>query len=220
MEIDNAKHWLKNVVMAIFGFIILGLFIKSCAKDKEITELKKDKAEIEDRFLERIKSDGTRQYQQDQLIASKDVAIKMLGEEAKRYRNVKSVVKTKIEIVHDTVVATYTDIIQNDTCINVGTKFYEASKWDTISGTVLATGVQIIRSPYNVGEMKTVIADSRSGFLKLKHTPVVNISFENPNVKIAGMQNVVVEQKKPKRLVWLLSGIALGITGGVLLLAH
>lgn len=220
MEIDNAKHWIKNVVIAIFGFIILGLFIKSCAKDKEINNLKLDMVEYDQRFMERIKADSTKEYQQKQLIASKDVAIKMLGEEAKRYRNVKSVVKTKIEIVHDTITAAYTDIVQNDTCINVGTKFYEASKWDTISGTVLATGVQIIRSPYNVGEMKTVIADSRSGFLKLRRTPVVNISFENPNVKITGMQNVVVEQKKPKRLAWLLSGIALGITGGVLLIAH
>ena len=220
MEIDAAKHWLKNVAIAILGFIILGLFIKSCAKDKEINELKLDKVEYDQRFIQRIKADSTREYTQNQLIASKDVAIKMLGEEAKRYRNIKAVVKTKVEIVHDTLVAAYTDIIQNDTCITVGTKFYEASKYDTISGTVLATGVQIIRSPYSVGEITTVIGDSRSGFLKLKHTPVVNVSFDNPNVKITGMNNVVVEQKKPKRLIWLLSGLALGVTGGVLLIAH
>ena len=217
MEIENAKHWLKNVAIAILGFIILGLFIKSCAKDKEINELKLDKVEYDQRFLERIKSDSTRSYQQAQLIASKDVAIKMLGEEAKRYRNIKAVVKTKVEIIHDTLVAAYTDIIQNDTCITVGTKFYEASKYDTISGTVLSTGVQIIRSPYSVGEMTTVIADKREGFLKLKHTPVVDISFSNPNVRVTGLSNVVVEQKKPKRLIWLVTGLGLGLIGGALI---
>jgi hypothetical protein len=217
MEIENAKHWLKNVAIAILGFIILGLFIKSCAKDKEINELKLDKVGYDQRFLERIKSDSTRSYQQAQLIASKDVAIKMLGEEAKRYRNIKAVIKTKIEIIHDTLVAAYTDIIQNDTCITVGTKFYEASKYDTISGTVLSTGVQIIRSPYSVGEMTTVIADKREGFLKLKHTPVVDISFSNPNVRVTGLSNVVVEQKKPKRLIWLVTGLGLGLIGGALI---
>jgi hypothetical protein len=217
MEIENAKHWLKNVAIAILGFIILGLFIKSCAKDKEINELKLDKVEYDQRFLERIKSDSTRSYQQAQLIASKDVAIKMLGEEAKRYRNIKAVIKTKVEIIHDTLVAAYTDIIQNDTCITVGTKFYEASKYDTISGTVLSTGVQIIRSPYSVGEMTTVIADRREGFLNLKHTPVVDISFSNPNVRVVSMGNVVVEQKKPKRLIWLVTGLGLGLIGGALI---
>ncbi len=217
MEIENAKHWIKNIAIAILGFIILGLFIKSCAKDKEINELKLDKVEYDQRFIERIKADSTREYTQNQLIASKDVAIKMLGEEAKRYRNIKAVVKTKVEIIHDTLVAAYTDIIQNDTCINVGTKFYEASKYDTISGTVLATGVQIIRSPYSVGEMTTTIADKRSGFLKLKHTPVVNIDFTNPNVRVVGMQNIVVEQKKPKRLIWLVTGLGLGLIGGALI---
>jgi hypothetical protein len=220
MEIDKAKHYIKNVALAVFGFIIIVLLVKSCGKDKEINDLKLDMVEYDQRFMERIKSDSTRAYQQNQVIASKDVAIKMLGEEAKRYRNIKAVVKTKIVIVRDTVTAAYTDIIQNDTCITVGTKFYEASKYDTISGTVLATGVQIVRSPYSVGEMTTVIADSRSGFLKLKHTPVVNVSFDNPNVKVTGLSNVVVEQKKPKRLIWLLSGLALGVTGGVLLIAH
>jgi len=220
METNAAKHYIKNIVIAVFGFIILGLFIKSCAKDKEITELKLEKVEYDQRFMERIKSDSARAYQQNQVIASKDVAIKMLGDEAKHYRNIKSVTKTKIVIVHDTITAAYTDIVQNDTCITVGTKFYEASKYDTISGTVLSTGVQIIRSPYSVGEMTTVIADKRSGFLKLKHTPVVDISFSNPNVRLVSMGNVVVEQKKPKRLAWLLSGLAIGLTGGILLIAN
>jgi len=217
MEIENAKNWLKNIVIAILGFIILGLFIKSCGKDKEINNLKLDMVEYDQRFMQRIKADSTREFQQKQLIASKDVAIKMLGDEAKHYRNIKSVVKTKIEIIHDTITAAYTDIIQNDTCIAVGTKFYEASKYDTISGTVLSTGVQIIRSPYSVGEMTTVIADKRSGFLKLKHTPVVDISFSNENVRVVSMGNVMVQQKKPKRLLWLVTGLGLGLIGGALI---
>jgi LPS O-antigen subunit length determinant protein (WzzB/FepE family) len=217
MEIENAKNWLKNIVIAILGFIILGLFIKSCGKDKEINNLKLDMVEYDQRFMQRIKADSTREFQQKQLIASKDVAIKMLGDEAKHYRNIKAVVKTKIEIIHDTITAAYTDIIQNDTCITVGTKFYEASKYDTISGTVLSTGVQIIRSPYSVGEMTTVIADRREGFLKLKHTPVVDISFSNPNVRVVSMGNVVVEQRKPKRLIWLVTGLGLGLIGGALI---
>lgn len=217
MEIDQAKHYIKNVALAIFGFIIVVLLVKSCGKDKEINDLKLDMVEYDQRFMERIKSDSTREYQQKQLIASKDVAIKMLGDEAKRYRNIKSVTKTKIVIVHDTITANYTDIIQNDTCITVGTKFYEASKYDTISGTVLSTGVQIIRSPYSVGEMTTVIADRRSGFLKLKHTPVVSVSFDNPNIRVIGLNNVVVEQKKPKRLIWLVTGLGLGLIGGALI---
>jgi folylpolyglutamate synthase/dihydropteroate synthase len=71
-----------------------------------------------------------------------------------------------------------------------------------------------------LGDVTTTIAQEKYGFLKLKSKPVVNVSFSNPNVRVVNMQNVVVKQPKPKRLAWLISGIAVGITGGILLMAN
>jgi hypothetical protein len=34
------------------------------------------------------------------------------------------------------------------------------------------------------------------------------------------MSNVVVKQPKPKRLAWLISGIAVGVAGGIFLMAN
>jgi uncharacterized lipoprotein YehR (DUF1307 family) len=218
METIAAKNWLKNLAIVVLGIIVLGLSIKSCSKDIEINELKLDNADIEQRFIETIKIDSTRSYQQRQLIADKDIAIKLLGEEAKRYRNIKSV--TKVEMVYktDTVFAEYTE---HDTIYKLmGREFCSETQYDTICGKIDSLGVIIYPHTTYLGEVNTVIGSEKSGFLKLKSNPIVNISFSNPNVRISSMSNVVVNQPKPKRLAWLISGIAIGITGGILLMAN
>lgn len=208
-EINEAKSWLKNIAIAILGFIILGLSIKSCSKDNEINELKLDKADIEQRFIETIKLDSTRNYEQNQLIASKDVAIKMLGEEAKRFKSISQVTKVVVKVEKDTILAEYTNTDTIYKAVPIGTEFSYETKWDTIQGKVDSTGIQITKNVTNLGELTTVVGYKKQGFFK-KSKPVVQVITENPNVRITGMSNVLVEQKKPKRLAWFGSGVVVG----------
>lgn len=220
----NTRLLQRLLIIALLLIVILGLgtcygYYKDKANSAEINDLQSELLATEQRFVERIKDDSTREYSQRQLIADKDIAIKLLGEEAKRYRNIKSV--TKVEMVYqtDTVIANYTDTIIGD-CVPFGTMFTKASQFDTISGVIDTNGVVIYPHTTYLGEVTTTIANEKSGFLKLKSKPVVNISFSNPNVRITGMSNVVVKQPKPKRLAWLLTGLALGIGGGIFLMAN
>ena len=102
----------------------------------------------------------------------------------------------------------------------MGREFCSETQYDTICGKIDSLGVVIYLHTTYIGEMTTVIANEKSGFLKLKSKPVVNVSFSNPSVRITSMSNVVVKQPKPKRLAWLISGIAVGLTGGILLMAN
>jgi hypothetical protein len=208
------------------GLVIIILGLDTCygyysgkAKDSENADLQSELLDTKRRFVERIKDDSTREYTQKQMIADKDIAIKLLGEEAKKYRNIKTV--TKVEMVYetDTVIANYTDTMTGD-CVPFGTMFTKASQFDTISGVIDTNGVVIYPHTTYLGDVTTVIANKKKGFLGLKSEPVVNVSFSNPNLRINGMQNVVVKQPKPKRLAWLLTGLALGIGGGIFLMAN
>lgn len=210
------REYVFLVVIAVLIATQLSTCRRAYLLEKSKEDLQLEKLATEQRFIERIKSDSTREYSQKLMIAQKDVAIKLLGEEAKRYRNIKSVVKTKVEYVTDTVFAAYTDI---DTVL-LGREFCSETQFDTICGKVDSLGVVIYPHVTNLGTMTTVIANEKYGFLKLKSKPVVNVSFDNPNVRITGMSNVVSKQPKPKRLAWLGSGLVLGIVGGILLMAN
>lgn len=220
----NTRLLQRLLIIALLLIVILGLgtcygYYKDKANTAEINDLQSELLATDQRFIERIKDDSSREYSQRQLIADKDIAIKLLGEEAKRYRNTKSV--TKVEMVYqtDTVVANYTDTIIGD-CVPFGTMFTKASQFDTISGVIDTNGVVIFPHTTYLGDVTTTIANEKSGFLKLKSNPVVNISFSNPNIRINSMSNVVVKQPKPKRLAWLLTGLAVGIGGGIFLMAN
>ena len=220
----NVRLLQRLLIIALLLIVILGLgtcygYYKDKANRSEINDLQSELLATGQRFVERIKKDSSREYSQRQLIADKDIAIKLLGEEAKKYRNIKSVTKYEFVYQTDTVIANYTDTIIGD-CVPFGTMFTKASQFDTISGVIDTNGVVIYPHTTYLGEVTTVVANEKSGFLKLKSNPVVNISFSNPNVRINSMSNVVVKQPKPKRLAWLLSGIAVGLTGGILLLTN
>jgi uncharacterized lipoprotein YehR (DUF1307 family) len=219
---------MKNIrlmqrLLIIMGLVIIILGLGTCygvmkerSAQSEISDLQGELIDTKQRFVERIKNDSTKEYSQKQLIADKDIAIKLLGEEAKRYRNIKSVTKTVIVYDTDTIFAEYTDTVYKP----IGRKFCATEKYDTICGRVDSLGVVIYPHTTYLGDVTTTIANEKYGFLKLKSKPVVNVSFGNPNVRVINMQNVIVKQPKPKRLAWLISGIAVGITGGILLMAN
>jgi hypothetical protein len=220
----NTRLLQRLLIIALLLLLILGLgtcygYLKERAANSEISDLQSELLDTKRRFVERIKDDSTRSYTQKQLIADKDIAIKLLGEEAKRYRNIKSVTKVEVVYLTDTVVANYTDTIIGD-CVPYGTGFVNISQFDTISGVIDTNGVVIYPHTTYLGEVTTVIANKKKGFLGLKSEPVVNVSFSNPNLRINGMQNVVVKQPKPKRLAWLLSGLVVGTIGGIFLMAN
>ena len=219
---------MKNIrlmqrLLIIMGLVIIILGLGTCygyrkdlANQAMINDLQAESLSKDQRFIERIKNDSTREYSQKQLIADKDIAIKLLGEEAKRYRNIKSVTKTVMVYDTDTIFAEYTDTVYKP----IGREFCANEKYDTICGRVDSLGVVIYPHTTYLGDVTTTIAQEKYGFLKLKSKPVVNLSFSNPNVRLINMQNVVLKQPKPKRLAWLISGIAVGITGGILLMAN
>jgi uncharacterized lipoprotein YehR (DUF1307 family) len=219
---------MKNIrlmqrLLIIMGLVIIILGLGTCygvmkerAARSEISDLQGELIDTKQRFVERIKNDSTKEYSQKQLIANKDIAIKLLGEEAKRYRNIKSVTKTVMVYDTDTIFAEFTDTVYKP----IGREFCANEKYDTICGRVDSLGVVIYPHTTYLGDVTTTIANEKYGFLKLKYKPVVNVSFGNPNVRVINMQNVVVKQPKPKRLAWLISGIAVGITGGILLMVN
>ncbi len=235
---------MKNIrlmqrLLIIMGLIIIILGLGTCygvMKDKAnksmINDLQAESLSKDQRFIERIKQDSTREYTQNQLLSTERNARILAEDEAKRFKKISQVTKVNVKVVKEPILAEYTnkpkvtdtsdhftDIGNMVDCIPIGTEFAYETKWDTIQGKVDSTGISITKNVTNLGELTTIVGYEKQGFLK-KSKPVVLVTTENPSVRITGISNVVVKQPKPKRLAWLISGIAVGITGGILLMAN
>jgi hypothetical protein len=222
---------MKNIrlmqrLLIIMGLVIIILGLGTCygvMKDKAnqsmINDLQAESLSKDQRFIEKIKQDSTKEYRQNQLLSSERNARILAEDEAKRFKRLSQVTKVNVKVVHDTILAEYTNTDTIYKAVPIGTEFAYETKWDTIQGKVDSTGIQITKNVTNLGELTTIVGYEKQGFLK-KSKPVVLVTTENPSVRITSMSNVVVKQPKPKRLAWLISGIAVGITGGILLMAN
>lgn len=222
---------MKNIrlmqrLLIIMGLIIVILGLGTCygvMKDKANSSLIEDlEGELlakDQRFIERIKEDSSREYTQNQLLSTERNARILAEDEAKRFKKISQVTKVNVKVVHDTILAEYTNTDTIYKAVPIGTEFAYETKWDTIQGKVDSTGIEITKNVTNLGELTTIVGYEKQGLFK-KSKPVVLVTTENPSVRITGMQNVIVKQPKPKRLGWLISGIAVGITGGILLMAN
>jgi len=227
---------MKNIrlmqrLLIIMGLVIIILGLGTCygvmkerAARSEISDLQSELIDTKQRFIEKIKQDSSREYRQNQLLSSERNARILAEDKAKGFKRIQSVVRTTAEIKHDTIFIPYTseslDTIEWPRSAIVGHKDFEyKTKYDTIVGRVDSLGVTITKNVTNLGELTTIVGYEKQGLFK-KSKPVVLVTTENPSVRITGMSNVVVKQPKPKRLAWLISGIAVGITGGILLMAN
>ena len=213
-------------LLIIMGLVIIILGLGTCygyrkdlANQAMINDLQAESLSKDQRFIEKIKQDSTKEYRQNQLLSSERNARILAEDEAKRFKKISQVTKVNVKVVHDTILAEYTNTDTIYKAVPIGTKFSYETKWDTIQGKVDSTGIQITKNVTNLGELTTIVGYEKQGFLK-KSKPVVLVTTENPSVRITSMSNVVVKQPKPKRLAWLISGIAVGITGGILLMAN
>lgn len=213
-------------LLIIMGLVIIILGLGTCygvmkerANSSLIEDLEGELLAKDQRFIERIKEDSSKEYRQNQLLSSERNARILAEDEAKRFKKISQVTKVNVKVVHDTILAEYTNTDTIYKAVPTGTEFSYETKWDTIQGKVDSTGIAITKNVTNLGELTTIVGYEKQGLFK-KSKPVVLVTTENPSVRITGMQNVIVKQPKPKRLGWLISGIAIGITGGILLMAN
>lgn len=154
--------------------------------------------------------------------AAKVLAEKQVKELDGKLKNIKSVVKTVFVVDVDTFRA---EITKHDTIegegIPYGSTFVHSDSLKYLSGTINETSVSIDSLSLAPSSITVTIASIKRGLFK-KAEPSVIVDFSNPYFKPVSGQNVIVKDKlhKPKRLAWLLSGIAVGLTGGILLMAN
>jgi hypothetical protein len=224
LGMKNIRLMQRLLIIMGLVIIILGLgtcygYRKDLANQAMINDLQAESLSKDQRFIEKIKQDSSREYRQNQLLSSERNARILSEDEAKRFKKISQVTKLQLKVVHDTILAEYTNTDTIYKAVPIGTEFAYETKWDTIQGKVDSTGIQITKNVTNLGELTTIVGYEKQGLFK-KSKPVVLVTTENPSVRITSMSNVVVKQPKPKRLAWLISGIAVGVAGGIFLMAN
>jgi len=150
---------------------------------------------------------------QEALIGSERNAKILAEQEARKYKSIAGVVKVKTEFVIKNVPVPYlkhdTVTVDGELCVPVGTMAALNTKYYSIVATIDTNNIRIdsLHIPVN---FSLLWGKQKRGLFK---APVESYSLvvDNPYISVKSMQNVTVKPKKPKRLVWLLTGLALGI---------
>lgn len=151
------------------------------------------------------------------------LAEKQIKELNVKLKNVRSVVKTNFIVDIDTFSAPFAvhDTVWNEgDGIPIGSTFSYDDSLKYLSGTINESSVSIDSLILKPSSVTVTIASIKRGLFK-KAEPSVIVNFSSPYISPINGQNIVVKDKrKPKRLAWLLSGVAIGVAGGILLIAN
>lgn len=179
------------------------------------------------RLTKQLQANGTTLYQMQQQLGTQANARALAQADANHYKTLLAVVKAKVGaqktnvevryINQPTTLHTTDTLLLTDTaCIPVGTAFAYADKWFYTSGTLGANNLVIDSTGFYPGYIKVIIGNTKGSLFK-RSQPAVSLVFENPNMYAHSAGNIIVaDKRKPRRGLWLISGIAVGLVGGLL----
>lgn len=222
----------KQLALAILTLIILLILsIGWCTErkhNKAYTEhLQQRWANDTLRLTQRIKTDSSTLYQMQQRIGTEANARQLAQDDAKHYKSLLAVVKAKVGAQKNNVEVRYVDkpisinttdtiAIVDTACIPVGTTFTYADKWFYTAGSLGSSNILLDSVGFTAGTVKVIIGNQRQGLFK-RTQPTVSLLFENPNMFAHSANNIVVQDKrKHRRGWWLITGLAAGLVGGLL----
>lgn len=228
----------EKIAIVVLFIILILLLYKGCeiSKDRDnlLTQISTYKLG-EKEFKNKILKDSSTMATQSQTILTQDEAIKlgllkMEGEIRKVQSQVsqkQDVVVTKVDVPYipngfvdtsgwyaklqhgDNTQANIDSLLANS--VIVPQPFQLEEKWYQIYGNVQKKGL-LIDSLKLENESSVTVGFKKSGFLKLKKEPIVEIKNTNPYLRVSKMNNVVV--KKDKSIIqskWFWLG--LGVVG-------
>lgn len=232
----------EKIAIVVLFIILILLLYKGCeiSKDRDnlLTQISTYKLG-EKEFKNKILKDSSTMATQSQTILTQDEAIKLgLLKMEGEIRNVQSqvsqkqnVVVTKVDVpyIPNGFVDTsgwYAKLQQGDNTqanidsllahsVIVPQPFQLEEKWYQIYGNVQKKGL-LIDSLKLENESSVTVGFKKSGFLKLKKEPIVEIKNTNPYLRVSKMNNVVV--KKDKSIIqskWFWLG--LGVVGTLII---
>lgn len=238
MKNDYSKALLL-VIVCLLGFLLL-LLADSCQKAEKYKNLVEQisKYELkEQQFKQRMLKDSSTIASQNQTILSQKEAyqlglLELKGEIKKVQSQVKQVQALVIKDVDipyvpngyadttgwyskfkggDTSKPILDSVLANS--IIVPKNFDFNNKWLQINGTVKKESVTINKITLP-NENTVTVGYKKTGFLKLKYEPTVEIRNTNPYLTTQNMSNVVIKDKKglfQKWWFWTAAGAAAGI---------
>lgn len=203
---------------------IIFLVWDGCSKDAQLSAYKnkmnhfKLKAQV---FEEKVDENGRRIAEQEQIILTQDEALNndvlMLNDFRKVQSQVQLSTRTQIDSVFIPFEKMTIDTQVVYTCVD--RKFKLITNDYAIFGNSLKDGV-LIDSLYFDTKSTITIGYKSSGFLK-KAQPMVEVKYDNPNVRTTAMQNVIIQEDLKwydKKKNWFGIGIGLGLVGTYLIM--
>lgn len=206
----NKKRALINFLIVA---VILWLAIQRCQRGQDLKSLtlEMNKVRIENqKFESTINEQGEQMAVQEQMIVSKNEAIKLGMQKIKGLTNYKNQVVIKTQTKYDTIFAAY-DVDTAEASLGE-LSFTYSEPWISFDGKLLDSGVAItdlaIKNEYVI-----TIADKKLGFFK-SPKPVVTLINKNPYTQTQGITNLTIKQNQPfykRPWVWFTFGITSGI---------
>lgn len=211
---------INTLFTVILLFVIFFVTFRSCEIQKDYQRVKKalTVADFKNQaFKTEINEKGEKIAIQEQLILSKDEALKSNAleiEELKEFKRIKSKIQFTATTKIDTVYIPFTEISDTDTIQNLLPKnffrkfmYKEKDEWFKFSGYIENSGVTLFDVEIK-NKFKIIIADKKVNIFS-KPKPKIILTNSNPYTDITSLNNIQVEYKEPfykKEWFWFLAG--------------
>lgn len=213
------NKWLKHIFFLVLILLAI-LTLRLCEIQKDYERVKKalNVADFKNQtFKNEINQKGEKIAIQEQLILSKDEALKSNAleiEELKEFKRIKSKIQFTVNTKIDTVYIPFTEISDVDTIQKLLPKnffrkfmYKEKEEWFKFSGYVENSGVTLFDVQIK-NKFKLIIADKKVNIFS-KPKPQITLINSNPYTDITSLNNIQIEYNEPfykKELFWFLAG--------------
>jgi hypothetical protein len=182
---------------------LLGIWlIRSCESIAEKEALIKSYDQNYTALKKKSLRDSSVIYSQSVEVASTKAQVKSLeGElEAMKIKDPEVVVKTQVKTVFKTKIELVADSTPSGPVLRLPKDIFKTEKWFTLGGTINRLGVLQIDSIVSHGTLTYAIGDTlRAGLVNKifgNKDKVVSLHMDNPHMEITGMKAIVVSQEK------------------------
>lgn len=222
----------KTTLLIIIISVIVLLSVKTCNQSYKIKEqtslisslndtvtIWKDKDSLSHSKIQAITTERVKDFLNIQNLQGEN---KKLQEEVKKYKGkiknggsvTNTVTKVETRVITNTVIDT---VYKDNKLYPVYSGTFNKQGW--VTGKVTADPDSITIDPLKVKiEQTYVIGQDKTGFLGLgKPKPFIEVINKNPYAETTELKTYQVTSPKPKRGIWLITGLVLGGIGVILL---
>lgn len=195
-----------NYVLIFFVLVLVSLLWRSCELNRSYVQHLESQDQELTQFKSSRRSDSSIIYTQGLVIKIKDEKLKksqleLFALQVLKLKEPREVIRFKTKYVLKTEIQiAETEKIDSVNYLRVPVEFQKSERWFSLNGKINSSGTLLIDSLVTNGQFTYSVGDTvRKGLINRlfnKTDQVVRLHIDNPNLKLEGMSNIYIRDRR------------------------